>query len=73
MARLYAKDLTPEAVAAELGLPNVDALQGAIRGNPKLQELGLGPLLDAHALERELWEDDPDLSLFHRVATELRA
>ncbi len=70
VARLYARDLTPEAVAAELGLPDVEALKAAIRGNPRLQEFGLGPLLDAHALKRELWEDDPELSLFHRVATE---
>jgi hypothetical protein len=70
VARLYAKDLTPEAIAAELGLPNTEALQGAIRGNPKLQDLGLGPLLDAHALKRELWENDPEFSLFHRVATQ---
>ena len=69
-ARLYDRDLTPEAVAAELGLPNVEALQGAIRGNPKLQEFGLGPLLDAHALKRELWADDPEFSLFHRVSIE---
>jgi serine/threonine-protein kinase len=70
-AKLYNRDLTPDSVAAELGLPGAQTLQGAIRGNPKLQELGLGPLLDGHALKRELWEDDPDLSLFHRVATEL--
>jgi serine/threonine-protein kinase len=70
VARLYNHDLTAEAVAAELGLPNVEALQAAIRGNPKLQELGLGPLLDSHALKRELWADDPEFSLFHRVATE---
>jgi hypothetical protein len=68
-ARQYTKDLTPEAVAAELGLPNVDALKGAIRGNPRLQEFGLGPLLDTHALKRELW-DDARFSLFHRVANE---
>ncbi len=43
--------------------------KGAIRGNPRLQELGLGPLLDTHALKRELW-DDTRFSLFHRVATE---
>jgi hypothetical protein len=71
VTRSYAKDLTPECVAAELGQPNAEALRGAIRGNPKLQDLGLGPLLDGHALKRELWEDDPELSLFHRVATEL--
>jgi hypothetical protein len=69
VARQYSRDLTPETVAAELGQPNVDALQGAIRGNPRLQEFGLGPLLDAHALKRELW-DDARFSLFHRVANE---
>jgi hypothetical protein len=70
VARLYTKDLSPEAVAAELGLPNVEALQGKIRGNPKLlEELGFGPLLDAHALKRELWDADR-LSLFHQVAPE---
>ena len=71
VAKLYNRDLTPEAVAAELGLPGVEALRATIKGNPKLHELGLGPLLDSHALKRELWEDDPELSLFHRVATEL--
>ena len=69
VARQYSRDLTPETVAAELGLANVEALQGAIRGNPRLQEFGLGPLLDAHALKRELW-DDSRFSLFHRVANE---
>ncbi len=70
-AKVYNRDLTPEAVAAELGLPGVEALQAAIRGNPKLQEMGLGPLLDSHALERELWADDAEFSLFHRVVTEM--
>ena len=72
VARGYNKDLAPDAVAAELGLADVEALQGAIRGNPKLQELGLGPLLDAHAVKRELWEGrGVGLSLFHQVAIEL--
>ncbi len=70
-AKVYNRDLTPEAVAAELGFAGVEALQAAIRGNPKLQELGLGPLLDSHALERELWADDAEFSLFHRVVTEM--
>jgi len=69
VARQYAGDLNAESVAAELGLGGVDSLQGAIRGNPKLQELGLGPLLDNHALKRELW-DAAGLSLFHRVLPE---
>ena len=71
VARIYTKDLTPEAAAAELGFSSAEALRESIRRNPRLQELGLGPLIDGHALKRELWEDDPDLSLFHRVATEL--
>jgi len=66
VARGYNKDLAPDAVAAELGLANVAALQGAIQGNPKLSELGLGPLLDAKAVKRELWEGrGVGLSLFH--------
>ena len=69
VARRYAGDLNAESVAAELELGGVDSLQGAIRGNPKLQELGLGPLLDNHALKRELW-DAAGLSLFHRVVPE---
>jgi serine/threonine-protein kinase len=72
VARGYDKDLTPDAVAAELGLAGVAALQGVIQGNPKLQELGLGPLLDAKAVKRELWEGrGVGLSLFHQVAIEL--
>jgi serine/threonine-protein kinase len=69
VARQYAGDLNAESVAAELGLGGVDSLEGAIRGNLKLQELGLGPLLDNHALKRELW-DAAGLSLFHRVLPE---
>ncbi len=72
VVRGYDKDLSPDAVAAELGLSGVEALQGLIRGNPKLQELGLGPLLDARAVKRELWEGrGVGLSLFHQVAIEL--
>ena len=54
VARRYAGDLNAESVAAELELRGVYSLQGAIRGNPKLQELGLSPLLYNHALKREL-------------------
>jgi serine/threonine-protein kinase len=72
VARAYNKDLNPAAVAAELGLPNVDALKSAIQNNPKLEEYGLGPLLDAKALKRELWADDPELSLFHKIARQVR-
>jgi serine/threonine protein kinase len=56
IARLYLKDLGPEEVACELGLPDVQSLQGAIRGNPKLRELGLGPIMQNAKIKREAWE-----------------
>ena len=69
MARLYYKDLSREAVAAELGFADIEALQSALGAAP-FQELGLGPLLDARAVKRELWEAR-GRSLFHRVANAL--
>ena len=69
VGRLYNKDLSPEAVAAELELPNIEAVRSAI-GADRFRELGLGPLLDAKALKRELWEAKRR-SLFHRVSNEL--
>ncbi len=69
VARLYNKDLSAEAIAAELELPNIEAVRAAI-GADKFRELGLGPLLDAKAVKRELWEGK-GLSLFHRVSNEL--
>jgi mono/diheme cytochrome c family protein len=70
VARLYNQDLTPEAVAAELELPSIEAVRSAI-GQEKFNELGLGPLLDAKAVKRELWEGKPNRSLFQRVSNEL--
>jgi serine/threonine-protein kinase len=69
VARLYNKDLARDAVAAELGFADIDAVRNAL-GAAKFQELGLGPLLDAHAVKRELWEAQ-GRSLFHRVANAL--
>lgn len=69
VARLYNKDLSPEAVSAELELPTIEAVRNAI-GADKFRELGLGPLLDAKAVKRELWEGK-GRSLFHRVSNEL--
>ncbi len=69
VARLYNQDLSPASVAAELDLADVAKIQSKL-GESKFQELGLGPLLDAKAVKRELWEG-PDESLYHRVANEL--
>lgn len=69
LVRFYLQDLTPDTVTAELGLPDVAALDAAIRGNRRLSELGLGPLLDANGVKRQLWES-PGLSLFHEVSLE---
>jgi len=69
VTRLYNKDLSPEAVAAELEMTNIEAVRSAM-GADKFRELGLGPLLDAKAVKRELWEGQ-GRSLFHRVSNEL--
>jgi serine/threonine-protein kinase len=69
VARLYHKDLSAEAVAAELGLPTIEAVRNAL-GADTFRELGLGPLLDAKAVKRELWEAKGS-SLFHRVSNAL--
>ncbi len=69
VARLYNQDLSPASVAAELDMPDVAKIQSKL-GEAKFQELGLGPLLDAKAVKRELWEG-PSESLYLRVANEL--
>jgi serine/threonine-protein kinase len=56
MARDYVKDLDADQAAAELGLKEASELQAAIRANPELRRLGLGPLLDGGKLKRAAWE-----------------
>jgi serine/threonine-protein kinase len=56
IARLYLKDLSPEEVACEVGFADTTELQGAIRSNRKLRELGLGPLVQGAKIKREAWE-----------------
>lgn len=69
VATLYKTDLSPAAVAAELESPDIEAVRAAVGGD-RFRELGLGPLLDAKAVKRELWEGK-GFSLFHRVSNEL--
>jgi serine/threonine-protein kinase len=56
IARLYLKDLGPQEIACELGLADYKELQGAIRGNRRLRELGLGPIMQGAKIKREAWE-----------------
>ena len=69
VAQDYNKDLSADAVAAELELPSIQAVRSAI-GADRFRELGLGPLLDAKAVKRELWEGKVR-SLFRRISQEL--
>jgi serine/threonine-protein kinase len=72
VARLYRLvDLGPAEVAAELGLQKPADLEVLLRGNRKLRELGLAPLLQGGAVKRHDWEALPGTSLFHLTAREL--
>ena len=74
VARSYLKDLGPVEVAADLGLTSAAELSALIRANPRLGQLGLGPLLDGDAIKRTEWDSVEGrlLSTFHEVAQELR-
>jgi serine/threonine-protein kinase len=72
-ARRYVKDLSAADVAFELGLDDPQKLPVLIGGNPKLREIGLGPLVHGGALKREAWESLRGLiSLYHQAAIQLR-
>ena len=63
VARLYVRDLTIEDVTAELGLADREPLKEALRSNPALKRLGLGPLLqEGGSIKRAAWES---LQLFN--------
>ncbi|MCA9115843.1 MAG: hypothetical protein KDA79_12225 [Planctomycetaceae bacterium] len=72
MARLYQKDLELEELAFELGLTDPRELLESIRRNPRLRELGLGPLAEGRAIKRStLVSTSRFLSVFQLVAFEL--
>jgi serine/threonine-protein kinase len=57
LARWYLlQELTLEDAAVELGLRDAKRLQAAIENNPRLAELGLGPLVRGATIKRERWE-----------------
>jgi serine/threonine-protein kinase len=68
LTQRYEKDLGREEAARELGYPNIDDLN--VRGNQKLQQLGLGPLAQGHPIPRAMWDtlDESSASIFQRTA-----
>lgn len=72
IARFYQKDLELEDVAAELGIPDPRELQIMIKANPRLRELGLGPLVQGAAIKRTTWQSlERSISPFQQAAFEL--
>jgi hypothetical protein len=72
-AKLYARDLGPEEVARELGLPDGERLLERVRQKAALRRLGLEPLTEAGGkISRQTWETVSGLtSLFQDAAVEL--
>jgi hypothetical protein len=72
-ARLYARDLGPEEVARELGLPDADSLLEKVREEQTLRRMGLEPLTrPGGTISRQTWERVSGLtSLFQDAAYEL--
>ncbi|MFO0429550.1 MAG: c-type cytochrome domain-containing protein [Planctomyces sp.] len=56
IARFYQRDLTVESAAFELGMGTPTDLQGLIRTNRELIQLGLGPLVNGQSIKRGVWE-----------------
>ncbi len=72
VTQLYDRDLGPEEVACELGLDDPARLQALVRDNPRLRELGLGPLTQGGAVKRETWSSKEfAASPFQNAAREL--
>lgn len=72
LARYFQKDLELEDAAAELGFADPKELMYAIKANPDLRELGLGPLLQGAAIKRALWQStDRSITPFQRTANKL--
>jgi serine/threonine-protein kinase len=73
LARWYLlQELTLEDAAVELGLQDAQKLQAAVENNPRLAELGLGPLVRGATIKRERWESLKFfISPFQETAREL--
>jgi serine/threonine-protein kinase len=71
MAKLYNPDVRLERAAYELGYKTPDELKAAIKGNPKLVELGLRPLVNGGSVKLTSWQNFEGQSLFQRAARDL--
>lgn len=56
VCRFYQRDLSPEAVAFELGIEQPKDLQVMVKSNRQLISLGLGPLVQGDCVKRADWE-----------------
>lgn len=66
------RELNVEDAASEMGLAEPGVLQAAIRTNPMLRHLGLGPLGAGATIKREVWESlDHFTSAFQDAARTL--
>ena len=74
IARWYIhQELTAVEATRELGLKDAKELQGAIKANPRLQELGLFALANTGTVQREVWESlDFLTSPYQDAARELK-
>jgi serine/threonine-protein kinase len=73
LARYYQKDLELDDVASELGIEDTKEFQNLIRSNPKLRQLGLGPLLQGASIKRSHWQSlEKQLSPFQQSAFEIQ-
>ncbi|QDU40819.1 Planctomycete cytochrome C [Maioricimonas rarisocia] len=73
VARLYDKNLGLEEAARELGFEDTAELGNHLRGK-RLQQLGLGPLVNREAgtIKRSYWESvESGISIFQEAASEI--
>lgn len=56
VARSYQRDVSLADAAIELGIEDANELKIAVRVNPQLKKLGLGPIVDGNSVKRTEWE-----------------
>ncbi len=61
IARFYGADVTLAGAACELGIAEPADLKAAITANPELRRLGLAPLVNGQAIDRQVWENQEAL------------
>lgn len=72
VARFYGADVNLETAACELGLADAKELSAAIKNNPRLRKLGLGPLINGQRIDRQVWENtEAVVSPMQQVAREM--